>query len=120
MTRVSELEVFLQKIENANLDQDSEFTDILADSELILNLSDIELARAIRVSRPTVNRWRSGKAIPHTIMRSGVVNFITKRAKALLKGLKTVESSRGRNGNESSGDSSPRIPTSPKVASPSC
>lgn len=46
-------------------------------------LSDDHLARAIKVSRPTVTRWRTGKSAAHDLMVPGVLKKIREMVRPL-------------------------------------
>lgn len=65
---------FMKPIKNANLDSDTDFRAIIKASEQYI--SDKDLARALRVSRPTVSRWRSGATTPVPFARKMVYDFL--------------------------------------------
>jgi len=88
---MSELRNFVREISNLNFEDDNSFYSIIQKSDFVLGLSDTDLAREIRISRPTISRWRAGKNAPHVLMREGVINFLSKRARAQLKKLEAYE-----------------------------
>lgn len=57
---------------------DAEFTQLVDRSMAAWELVDKDISQAIRVSRTTVLRWRSGLSIPHPFMRSGVLQAIAR------------------------------------------
>lgn len=51
---------------------DEEFTKLIKS----VVVSDELLADTIKVSRPTITRWKEGRNLPHPIMREGIKKFI--------------------------------------------
>jgi hypothetical protein len=52
----------------------------------LLNLSDVEIAKTLQISRPTVGRWRRGEATPHDVGKVPVLKFMWNKLDE--KGLK--------------------------------
>jgi len=75
------------RIAGADLRDDYEFRILLSDAQELLEMSDQEFADALRVSRPTVNRWIRGKNLPHTALRGPVCTWIDRQASERLKRL---------------------------------
>lgn len=72
MTKV-EFKEYLEKVNPASTQQ---FTEALSMSEKVLKLSDREFSKKIRLSLPTVRRWRAGTFAPHESIRPGVIKFL--------------------------------------------
>ncbi len=104
----NELSKFLEQLNAADIEDDSVFHALLKQSEVVLSLGDADLARELRISRPTVNRWRSGKNAPHIFMRHGILDWLKKRTRSLQKKAKVFEGS---------GSGTQGAPPSSKVAS---
>ena len=69
----------------SSLDNDLLFEEILKKSETTLMLTDSTLAAEMKMSRSTVNRWRSGATTPYPLMRRGVYTWLKKRAALMIK-----------------------------------
>jgi hypothetical protein len=82
---LEQLTQFIKKIQKANLESDSDFHAIAQASEGLLLLSDKELGRELRVSRPTVSRWRTGATAPVPFARKMVYDFLIKRTRKAIK-----------------------------------
>jgi len=54
-------------------------------AQLALEVDDTELARALRVSRPTIGRWARGDSAPHPIGRRPALMSLAELAEAKLK-----------------------------------
>lgn len=65
-----------------------EFTHQFKVAQLILELTDEELAQLFQISRPTVGRWRNGDAAPHPIGWKPVFHSLAKVAKDKLKAIR--------------------------------
>jgi transcriptional regulator with XRE-family HTH domain len=63
----------------------SDFSRLFAHAQLVLEVDDLELARTLRVSRPTVGRWTRGDSAPHPIGRQPVLMTLAKLAEAKLR-----------------------------------
>jgi len=88
--RAEVLKKFLREAGAADLKIDAEFQRILQDAQALLEMSDQEIADALSVSRPTVNRWINGKNLPYNAMRKPVLTWIQEQ---LTQKLKKVEAS---------------------------
>lgn len=96
--RLADLRAFLQRLRSVDSDVDSEFHSIFYRGQLLLELPDQVIADALRVSRPTVNRWASGKSLPHRALRPAILRWlesqVTERAKWLSDQLAAAASGR--------------------------
>jgi transcriptional regulator with XRE-family HTH domain len=62
-----------------------EFSRLFDRAQSILELDDTELARTLRVSRPTIGRWARGESAPHPLGRRPVFYVLADIAEAKLK-----------------------------------
>lgn len=79
-----DLSNYNDELAKTDLLDDATFQLLLKRSELVLNMSDADLASEFRVSRVTVNRWRSGANTPHVLMRKGVIDFLKQKTQTLM------------------------------------
>lgn len=63
----------------------AEFSRLFNRAQLVLETDDLELARLLRVSRPTVGRWTRGESAPHPIGRKPVFMVLAKLAEGKLR-----------------------------------
>lgn len=56
---------FIDALEAADLKDDLLFHALMNDGKVLLSLSDGDVAHQFGASRPTVDRWLSGKNAPH-------------------------------------------------------
>ena len=66
---------------------DGEFQRILGEAQALLEMSDQEIADALSVSRPTVNRWVNGKNLPYYAMRKPILSWIGDQLTVKVKRL---------------------------------
>lgn len=65
--------------------ESADFAKVLKRAQSGLNLTDLELSRMFKVSRPTVNRWIRGVTAPHPLLRASIFDALLERAKSQLK-----------------------------------
>ena len=63
----------------------SEFSRIFDRAQLVLEIDDVDLARTLRVSRPTIGRWARGDSAPHPLGRKPVLQSLAMLTEAKLK-----------------------------------
>lgn len=63
----------------------AEFSRLFDRAQSVLEVDDTELARTLRVSRPTIGRWARGDSAPHPIGRGSVLLSLAEFAEAKLK-----------------------------------
>ena len=85
--RVESLKKFQTDTRSANLKVDTEFQRILREAQALLELSDQEIADALSVSRPTVNRWVNGKNLPYYAMRKPIMTWIGEQLSLKIRRL---------------------------------
>lgn len=61
------------------------FPRLVAQGLTLLGLSDAEVAREFDLSRPSVTRWRDGKAAPHPAMRRHVLAYLVGKIDRALR-----------------------------------
>jgi transcriptional regulator with XRE-family HTH domain len=84
--RVTTLQHIAAALRNFPQDADrSQFSHLFDQAQVVLELDDTELARILRVSRPTVGRWARGVSAPHPIGRTPVLITLAEIADAKLK-----------------------------------
>lgn len=81
---------FLQYAQQLDLREDNAFQGMLRKGQELLELSDQEMADALLVSRPTVNRWIRGKNLPHQALRKPVNTWIVEQLTQRIKRLKAI------------------------------
>jgi DNA-binding transcriptional regulator YiaG len=81
---------FLDQAQRADVKEDEVFQRTLCRAQELLELSDQEMADALLVSRPTVNRWIRGKNLPHGALRKPILVWIVTQ---ISKRLRRVEAS---------------------------
>ncbi len=83
---------YLDLIETGILNPEDQelFRRILKQSEAVLLLTDSDLAFEMEMSRPTINRWRSGSAAPLVMMRRSVFNWLKKRTKLMIRKTQSI------------------------------
>ena len=61
----------------ADARNDELFTELFQEAANELGMSDAELAEKLRVSRPTVTRWKEGRSLPHPAIRPPIFIWLT-------------------------------------------
>ncbi len=106
MTQLEELVQFIKELQGAEPENTAVFHTLLAQSEALLVFSDADFARELRVSRPTVNRWRTAKNAPAVYVRKHVYDMLLIRARGQFKRLEKASSGQGSPGSGSGGKNS--------------
>jgi hypothetical protein len=71
-----------------------EFQELCNRAQELLELTDQEISDALLVSRPTYNRWKNGKNLPHRAARRALVSWTKDRLFEKLKRLNSIASQR--------------------------
>jgi transcriptional regulator with XRE-family HTH domain len=79
------------KLESADSRDDAAFSSLLNQSAAALQLSDLEISKMFDVSRPTVNRWKNGRATPYPPIRRLIYRDLGNLAKQRAKTVKAAE-----------------------------
>ena len=86
VSRVSALKDLAEALRSFSDDSSrSAFAQLFTQAQALLELSDSDVAREIKVSRPTVGRWARGVASPHRIIRESAFRVLADMAEAKLK-----------------------------------
>jgi transcriptional regulator with XRE-family HTH domain len=88
--RADLLKQFHDNIQRTDLKIDADFQIMLREAQALLELSDKEMADALSVSRPTINRWMRGKNLPYYAMRKPIVTWISEQLAGKVKKLNTA------------------------------
>jgi len=78
------------EIGTLNSKDDAEFQRVFREAQALLEMSDQEIADALSVSRPSVNRWTNGRNLPYYAMRKHVLNWVTGQLAAKIKRLEVA------------------------------
>ena len=85
-SRVTALSELVKILRSFPRDADrAQFSRLFDNARSVLELDDIELARAFRVSRPTIGRWARGDSAPHALGREPVFQLLAEISEAKLK-----------------------------------
>ena len=85
-SRAKVLERIIAQLESFPPDDDRDaFVSVFKDAKAVLELGDLELANALRVSRPTIGRWERGESAPHPLARRPVFMTLARIARAKLR-----------------------------------
>jgi transcriptional regulator with XRE-family HTH domain len=88
--RAEVLKKFRADAQSTDLKVDVEFQRILREAQALLEVSDQEIADALSVSRPTVNRWVNGKNLPYYAMRKPILSWIGDQLTARIRKLEAA------------------------------
>ncbi len=86
--RVRQLKESQAAFSRLDLKIDDDFRRLVVEARGLFEMSDGELADALSVSRPTVNRWINGKNLPYNALRKAIFGWIDRQ---LTKKIKLVE-----------------------------
>lgn len=75
---------YLKEIQKKNITKE-EFTSIFCNSIRTLELDQETISRKLKISRPTVSRWETGKSTPHQLGRKPVFMLFETIAKEKLR-----------------------------------
>ncbi|WP_126002171.1 hypothetical protein [Sphingomonas sp. ABOLE] len=83
------LDELVENLESASCtDVEQDFAGLVKASQQLLRVDDLELARALNVSRPTIGRWTRGDSAPHRLARPAVFEVLIKKARAQVRELR--------------------------------
>jgi len=85
---------FRASMREADARVDANFQSILRDAQHLLDINDQQLADALSVSRPTINRWINGRNLPYLAMRKPVITWIDKQVSEKIRRITTQEKRR--------------------------
>jgi DNA-binding transcriptional regulator YiaG len=84
---------------------DEHFRTVLEAAQGTLEMSDQDMADALRVSRPTINRWKNGRNLPHRAFRGPLFDWMTRQLAEKLKRLDSLGRLRKQNAKGNLGNS---------------
>lgn len=61
------------------------FGDLIRVSQKLLEISDAEMARILKVSRPTIGRWVRSETMPHELTQHSINAELIKKAREKIK-----------------------------------
>lgn len=62
-----------------------DFGGLIRVSQRLLEISDAEMARLLKVSRPTIGRWVRGETTPHELTQHSINAELIKKAREKMK-----------------------------------
>jgi len=83
--RIEQLQQFLNNCKTVDPKIDSNFHGLFREALVLLEMSEAQIANAISVTRPTVNRWFHGKNLPHVALRNSLVRGMHDRVSDKLR-----------------------------------
>jgi len=84
-TRERTLRDLREHLSECDVRQDGAFHEAFCEALLLLELSDQDVADGLLVSRPTVNRWKNGKNLPHPALRKPIFSWCSELAARKLR-----------------------------------
>ena len=88
--RAEVLRRLLAEIGNLDSKSDAEFQRVFREAQALLEMSDQEIADALSVSRPSVNRWTNGRNLPHNAMRKYILKWIAGQLDSMVRKLEVA------------------------------
>jgi len=89
-TRLDSLQEFKKTVLSADLDSSTAFQSLLNRAQALLEMNDQEIGDALRVSRPTVNRWMRGKSLPHRALRKPIAEWVLRQLTLKIKRIEAI------------------------------
>ncbi len=88
--RIEQFREFSRHLEAAKLEDDQVFQALMHDAQILLEMSDSEIANSLSISRPTLNRWINGRTTPHVAIRKSAAKWISEQVTARVRRLQTA------------------------------
>jgi hypothetical protein len=88
--RIEQFREFSRRLEAAKLEDDQVFQSLMRDAQVLLEMSDSEIANSLSISRPTLNRWINGRTTPHVAIRKAAAKWISEQLTARVRRLQTA------------------------------
>ena len=73
-----------------HLGREERFAHLVSYAQMLLEIDDSDLARRLKVSRPTVGRWKRAETAPHPIGRSAVAKELALLAAAKRRSIRRL------------------------------
>lgn len=84
-TREQDLRSVREHLSQCDVRQDLAFYEALTHALRTLELSDQDVADGLLVSRPTVNRWKNNKNLPHSALRKPILSWFMEQTNKKLR-----------------------------------
>lgn len=72
----------------SSTDADVDFGGLVNAAQRLLAMDDGEMARMLKVSRPTIGRWIRGSSSPHPLGRGAIFDALSGQARIRMKNLR--------------------------------
>jgi len=69
-------------------DADVDFAGLVNAAQRLLAMDDGDMARLLKVSRPTIGRWVRGVSAPHALGRGAIFDALSGQARIRIKNLR--------------------------------
>jgi len=79
---IEQFREFSRHLEAAKLEDDQVFQALMHDAQILLEMSDSEIANSLSISRPTLKRWINGRTTPHVAIRKSAAKWISEQVTA--------------------------------------
>jgi DNA-binding XRE family transcriptional regulator len=91
-SRASVLERIIDQLESfpADVDDREAFVHIFRNAKAVLELTDLDLAKTLRVARPTIGRWERGESAPHRLARRPIFMALARMARSKLRAHRSI------------------------------
>ena len=86
--RLEQLREFRTQVRHTDVRIDSAFQQLIQDARSVLEIPEQEIAEALFVSRPTVNRWINGRNLPYLVVRKHAVDWLDEELSSKIRSLK--------------------------------
>jgi len=72
----------------SSTDADVDFGGLVLAAQRLLAMDDGDMARMLKVSRPTIGRWIRGSSSPHPLGRGAIFEVLSGQARIRIKNLR--------------------------------
>lgn len=79
MGRLAAISRLLEELGKPNPEDADAFHRIITSAFELSVIDEIDVAHKFGMSRPSINRWRNGRTVPHPAMRAQVYGWLTER-----------------------------------------
>lgn len=87
--RIDQFREFDGRLESADLADDKVFQLLMHEAQVLLEMSDSEIANSLSISRPTLNRWINGRTSPHFGVKKSAIRWIAEQVASRVRRLQT-------------------------------
>jgi DNA-binding XRE family transcriptional regulator len=93
--RIEQFRDFHMRLELQDLENNQIFQAVMQETQVLLEMSDSEIANALSISRPTLNRWINGRTSPHLAVKKAAVAWIGEQVAIRVRLLQSTRSTFG-------------------------